>query len=92
MEHSFMQLKEGDVEISGLKLSEDADELVLHLSSRIDSAQRAVLEFDQGIEAKLCDLLEKPAEGKCEVQGNRISLDLPAHGVRAVRVKLMGQR
>lgn len=92
MEHSFMRLKEGDVEISGLKLSEDADELVLHLSSRIGSAQRTVLEFDQGVEAKLCDLLEKPAEGECMVQGNRISLDLPAHGVRAVRVKLMGQR
>lgn len=88
MTHGFMQLKSGNLELSGIKLAEASDDLILHLSSRSDLPQRAILAFDQTIEAERCDLLEHPAEGAYQVQGNQLFLDMPAHGVCAVRVKL----
>jgi hypothetical protein len=81
-----------------LKRAEREDALVAILSNPADKAVTATLELNAAILGKVrraeeVDLLERPlGASSVRVQGNRVSIKLPARGIASVQVRLHDKR
>ncbi len=84
--HSFLQLLSGDAEISGVKLAEEGDTLVIHVANRKPEAQKVTLALDR--EAQVCkaDLLGHETGDAWLARDGKITLDMAAHEVCALHV------
>ncbi len=84
--HSFLSLADGDAEISGVKLSEDSDALVVHISNRRAEPQTITLALQHNATVRKADLLgHLTGETQNTVEG-RVKIALSAHEVCALHI------
>ncbi len=87
-EASFLEIADGDIQLSGIKLSEDGNALVLHLCNPTREDRQTEITLLKSVKsAKLCDLLERET-GECAFSGNKLNPRLKPGEVCAVRVEL----
>lgn len=85
--HSLLRLEARYTELIAVKLAQDAEALIAHLSNEGEE-ERVTLTLDAPIRAAgLVDALEQPAGG-CAWEGNRVTLTLAAREMALLRIDL----
>lgn len=88
IEQSYMTLTGDSLAVSAVKLAEDEDALVIHLCNETDKSASAVLHMSSRVaSACRCDILENSSDA-LQTQDNQVFVELSAHAVGAVKVRL----
>lgn len=84
--HSFLELIEGDAEISGVKVAENGGATVVHLANRLKEEQTVTIRLDRAATVCRADLLEHPAGEPFRAENGCVKLKLAAHEVCALHI------
>jgi alpha-mannosidase len=86
---SFLQVDPANVAVSTIKRADDGDGIIVRLRETTGKDARAALQMNlpsAPTSAYACDLVER-VQGELTLEGNRLSVDVPARSMVTVRLK-----